>query len=38
MRGKGRKKAMGMKKKPNIRSQSDAMMLAKKKKKKIKKK
>ena len=37
MRGKGRKKAMCMKKKPNIRSQSDAMMLAK-KKKKIKKK
>ena len=38
MRGKGRKKAMGMKKMPNILSQSDAMMLAKKKKKKIKKK
>ena len=36
MRGKGRKKAMGKKRKPNIRSQSDAMMLAK--KKKIKKK
>ncbi len=36
MRGKGsKKKAMGMKKKKNMRAQSDAKMLAKKTKKKV---